>query len=62
MLRTTQRRLLRLIIQREEYKNKNKEDSDGQDIQHDEMSEDAREEDSTNDEYDQDSSISLTRE
>ena len=52
--------MLRLIIQpKRKYNKKHEEDSDGKDIQNDEMSEDAREEDSTNDEYDLDSSISF---
>ena len=38
---------------------KNKEDLDGKDIHNDEMSEGAQEEDNTNDEYDQDGSISF---
>ena len=52
MLRTTQRRMLRLIIQtRRKYKN-NKNDKD---IRNDEISEDTEEKDSTHDEHDQDS-------
>ena len=60
MLRATQRRMPRLIIQtKRKYHKKNKEDLDGKGIQNEDMSEDAQEEDSTNDEYDQDSSISF---
>ena len=48
-------RMLRLIIQTERKDKKYKEDLNGKDIQNEGMSEDAQEEDSTNDEYDQDS-------
>ena len=41
------------------YRKKNKEDFDGRDIHNDEIREDAQEEDSTNGEYDLDSSISF---
>ena len=59
MIRTTQRRMLRLIIQKKQkYKNINKKELGGKDIQDDEMSESTKE-DSTNEEYDQDSSISF---
>ena len=52
--------MLRLIVQKKrKILKKNKEDSDRKDIQSGEMSEDAQEEDSTNDEYDQDSSVSF---
>ena len=53
MLRTTQRRMLRLIIQtRRKYKNNKNLDKD---IRNDEISEDTEEKDSTHDEHDQDS-------
>ena len=52
LLRTIQRRMLTLIVQTQRnYKKKNKEDLERKDIQN-EMSEDAQEEDSTNDEFD----------
>ena len=52
LLRTIQRRMLTLIVQTQrKYKKKNKEDLERKDIQN-EMSEDAQEEDSTNDEFD----------
>ena len=54
------RRILRLIIQtKRTYKKKKKQDLGGTDIQDDEMSEATQKEDSRNDEYDQDSSISF---
>ena len=54
------RRMLRLVIQtKRKYKKKNKGDLDGKDIRNDGMSEGTEEEDSTNDEYDEDSSISV---
>ena len=60
MLRTSQRRLLRLITQmRRKNEKKNKEDFDGNDVKNEEVSEDAQEEDSTNAEYYQYSSISF---
>ena len=60
MLRTTQRRMRRLIIQtKTNARRKNKEHLDGKDTHSEEMSEDTHEEDGTNDEYDQDSSISF---
>ena len=59
MLRTAQRRMLRLIIQTErKYKSKKKKHG-GKVVRDDEISEDTQEEDSTHDEYDQDSSISF---
>ena len=61
MLRTTQCRMLRLVIRtKRKIKKKKKEDLDGTDIQNEDMSEDTQEEeDSTHDEYDQDNSISF---
>ena len=58
MLRTTQRRMLRLIIQTKR-KYKNKQESGGKYIRDDEISEETQEEISTHDECDQDSSISF---
>ena len=57
MLRTTQRRMLRLIIQTKR-KCKKKKELGEKDIHDDEMSEDTQQ-DSTHDEHQQDGSISL---
>ena len=59
ILRTTQRRKLRLIFQtKRKYKQTQKETGE-KDIRDDEISEETHEEDGTHDEYDQDSSISF---
>ena len=58
MLRTSQRRMLRLIIQTKRKYEESKEIGE-RDVREDEKSKDTQEEDSTHDEYDQDSSISF---
>ena len=57
MLRTTQRRMPRLIIETKE--NTKRKQLGEKDIRDDKISEDTQEEDSTHDEHDQDSSISV---
>ena len=57
MLRTSQRRLLRLFIQTRRYKHKK--ETGGRDTRDDEISEESQEEISTHDDCDQDSTISF---